>query len=326
MTTRIGILGAAGIAPAAIIRPVRRRSGDVVIAAVASRRLEAAEEYAATHGIERFYGSYAELVADPDIDLVYNALPPSEHAEWSIAALEAGKDVLCEKPIGMNAEQAAAMVEASTRTGRRLIEAFHDRYHPLSARVGEYLTSGAIGEIQHLEARFTAEIPFDPASIRHEPSVGGGALMDLGCYPVHWVRTFTGEEPRVVSASAEKNALGADQSIEAQLEFPSGITATIITGMDGPMESTLTITGSKGTATIDALVFPSSGHSVTEVVDGVDRQYTVAGLTTYDHQLDAVLNALATGEAVPTEGADIVANMALIDAIYEAAGFDRSVA
>ncbi|MFD1715462.1 Gfo/Idh/MocA family protein [Amnibacterium flavum] len=326
MTTRIGILGAAGIAPAAIIRPVRRRSGDAVIAAVASRRAAAAAEYAATHGIESSYGSYAELLADPTIDLVYNALPPSEHAEWTIAALEAGKDVLCEKPSAMNATQSAAMVEAAERTGRRLIEAFHDRYHPLSARIGEYLTDGSIGTIQHIEARFTAEIPFDPASIRHEPTVGGGALMDLGCYPVHWIRAFMGEEPRVVSARAEKNALGADQSIEAQLEFPSGATATIVTSMDGPLEATLSLTGSTGTATIDSLVFPSSGHSVTQTVDGVDRQFTVAGLTTYDHQLDAVLRALETGEKLPTEGADIVANMALIDAIYEAAGFDRSVA
>ncbi|WBM79998.1 Gfo/Idh/MocA family oxidoreductase [Cryobacterium breve] len=128
---RIGILGAAGIAPAAIIRPARRRT-DVVIAAVASRRASAAAAYALEHGIERSYGDYRALLADPDIDLVYVALPPSEHAEWSIAALEAGKDVLCEKPFAMNATEAGRMRRVAAETGQRLIEAFHDRYHPLS--------------------------------------------------------------------------------------------------------------------------------------------------------------------------------------------------
>lgn len=124
---RIGILGTAGIAPAAVIGPARRRT-DVV--AVASRREESARQYAESNGIERFYGDYSALLSDPGVDLVYNALPPSEHATWSIAALQAGKHVLCEKPFAMNAGEAAQMLEAAQSSGHRLIEAFHDRYHP----------------------------------------------------------------------------------------------------------------------------------------------------------------------------------------------------
>ena len=320
----IGILGAAGIAPAAIIRPAARRD-DAVILAVASRSAESAERYALKHGIARAYGDYGALLADPEIDLVYVALPPSEHAEWTIAALEAGKHVLCEKPSAMNAQQAAVMADAASRTGRRLIEAFHDRYHPLSGHIDDVLASGRLGSVRRVHADFSVEIPFDPASIRHAPDLGGGALMDLGCYPVHWVRALAGEEPIVRSAIGTRNPLGTDESIEAELLFPSGILATVTASMAAglPLSSTLVIEGDDGTLSIDNLVFPSNGHSIRELslATGVERISTVAGRTTYDHQLDAVVAAISTGAPTLTEGADILGNARTIEAIYAAAGF-----
>ncbi|MCU1480261.1 MAG: putative dehydrogenase [Subtercola sp.] len=321
---RIGILGAAGIAPAAIIRPARRRP-DTVILAVASRRASAAAEYAETHGIARSYGGYAELLADPDIDLVYNALPPSEHMPWSIAALEAGKHVLCEKPFAMNQQQAERMTGVAAATGLRLIEAFHDRYHPLSAEIGRIRASGALGDLVSVRADFSGSNPYDPRSIRHDPAVGGGSLMDLGCYPVHWVRTLLGEEPAVTSAEATLNPLGADLTMDARLLFPSGVVAQVTSSMaEGVgLNSSLDVEGSLGRLHVDNLVFPSAGHSITLTLDGLDYVSTVAGLTTYDHQLAAVVDALASGDSLPTEGADPVANMHLIDSIYAAAGFDR---
>ncbi|WP_307807086.1 Gfo/Idh/MocA family oxidoreductase [Naasia sp. SYSU D00057] len=326
MTLRVGILGAAGIAPKALIDPVRRRQGDVVVTAVASRRPDSAAAYAEEHGIPRSHGGYAALLADPEVDLVYNALPPSAHAEWSIAALEAGKDVLCEKPFAMDAAQARAMTDAAERTGRRLVEAFHHRYHPLWDHAAAYRDSGRIGEVRHLVARFDASIPFWAESLRHAPELGGGALMDLGCYALHWARTFAGEEPTVEAAQAELNELGADQSIRARLTFPSGLTAVVEASMDGPFRQELLLEGTQGTVAVDGLVFPARGHSVREEVDGVARYSTVAGRETYDHQLDALVRALASGERLPTEGADSVANMAAIDAIYAAAGVVRPVA
>lgn len=322
---RIGILGAAGIAPAAVIRPARRRS-DVVIAAVASRRADAAADYAALHGIETSYGSYAELLADPSIDLVYNALPPSEHARMSIVALEAGKHVLCEKPFALNAGEAKRMRQVAEATGSRLIEAFHDRYHPLSLEIDTIAASGVIGDIVSLVADFSGSNPFDPLSIRHDPAVGGGALMDLGCYPVHWVRALTGEEPRVLSATSTVNPLGADLSVDASLVFPSGITARVTTSMiEGtPLNSSLDIVGTRGTVHVDNMVFPSRGHSITTVIDGLATPLTVRGGDTYDHQLAAIVEGLISGAPLLTEGEDSVHNMALIDAIYAAAGFDRS--
>lgn len=322
---RIGILGAAGIAPAAIIRPARRRD-DVVIAAVASRSADAATEYAALNGIKTAYGSYAELFADPSIDLVYNALPPSGHAPMTIAALEAGKHVLCEKPFALNAGEARRMREVADSTDRRLIEAFHDRYHPLSLEIDAIVASGIIGDVVSLMADFSVSNPFDPLSIRHDPAVGGGALMDLGCYPVHWVRALTGEEPRVISATATVNPLGADLSLDAALVFPSGITAQVTTSMiEGtPLNSSLDIVGTRGTVHVENMVFPSRGHSITTVIDSLATTLTVRGGDTYDHQLAAIVEGLNSEKSLVTEGEDSVNNMMLIDAIYAAAGFDRS--
>jgi predicted dehydrogenase len=318
---RIGVLGAAGIAPQALIRPARRRD-DLAVVAVASRRHAVATAYAAEHQIPTAYGSYDELLADESIDVVYNALPPSEHARWSIAALEAGKHVLCEKPAAMNAGQATEMVAAAKRTGRRLLEAFHDHHHPLTGFVVEMVSSGRLGEIEEISASFTAPIPYDPVSIRHDPAAGGGALMDLGCYPIHWVRTTAGQEPEVLSASATPNALGADETIDAELRFPSGVTAQIHASMAAEkFAALLVVRGRRGTLEVENPVLPHLGHSIRTIIDGVAATRTVAGVETYDYQLDALVRAIVRGEDVDTEGAEIVANMKVIDAIYSAAGW-----
>jgi len=318
---RIGILGAAGIAPAAVIRPAARRS-DVEVVAVASRREDSARQFAERHGIRRFYADYSRMLGDSEVDLVYNALPPSEHAKWSIAALEAGKHVLCEKPFAMNAEEAARMTEAAQLSGCRLSEAFHDRYHPLSAELDGVKASGVLGEITELRADFSASIPFNPASLRHDPRLGGGSLMDLGRYPVHWVRAFMGEEPSVVGATATLNPLGADLSVNADLQFPSGATAVVTSAMvEQPhLNSSLEVTGTEGHLHVNNMVFPSRGHSITLTTEGLDRTWTVGGRETYDHQLEAVVAALQTGRQLPTEGSDCLSNMAVIDEIYRAAG------
>lgn len=317
----IGLLGASHIAPVSVIAPATRRA-DVDVIAVASRSLESATDYARAHHIDRVYGSYESLLADPDVDLVYNALPPSEHAPWSIAALNAGKNVLCEKPFALNSAQARSMREAASINNRRIIEAFHDYYHPLSAELRSLFASKKLGEIEHLDAEFLAAIPYDPISLRHDRALGGGALMDLGCYPLHWVRTLMGEEPRIVRAEAEFGPLGADTTICAHLEFSRGTTATVQARMDLPegQRNSLTVRGTRGSVRVNNIVFPTFGHRIHEAIDGVTWDRTVAGLSTYDHQMEAIVDGLATGTPLPTEGEDSVANMVAIDAIYRAAG------
>lgn len=318
----IGILGAARIAFRAVIAPALRR-GDVAVTAVASSRSGAAAEFSSKYGLRSSYDSYEELLADPRIDIVYNALPPAAHAKLSIAALRAGKHVLCEKPFAFDASEALAMVAEAERHDRVLFEAFHDRYHPLRKHVLERVRS--LGEILSARAVFQADIPFDPSSIRHDPALGGGAMMDLGCYPVHWLRTLFGSEPKVVAAEAETNPMGADMRMRASLEFRDGIAAEMIADMSGgPMHAHLHIETRGGTIDILNPVLPHLGHSVSECVGGIERTYTIAGGATFDYQLDAMLNAvLQKGEAL-TGGQDAVANMATIDGIYLAAGFGRN--
>ena len=320
---RIGILGAAGIAPQAIIEPARRRD-DVIVHAVASRRPGAAAEYAKKHRIAVAYDGYEALLADPAIHVVYNALPPSEHARWSIAALQAGKHVLCEKPFAMNAAEAATMVAAAEGAKRFLIEAFHDQHHPVFGHLMSLKAGGTLGKIKTVKAEFAVTIPFDPKSIRHDPAAGGGALMDLGCYPVHWVRAFLGEEPDfVVAASGTRTPLGVDESITATLRFPSGILADVSCGMakGTPFKALLSVQCEHGSVEIENPVLPHRGHSIRERLNGGFFHHTVAGGTSYDFQLQALLDVLS-GRAPPLSGgADSIGNMTVIDAIYEKAGF-----
>lgn len=202
---RIGVLGAAKIAPKAIIDPAAKR-GDCTVSAVACRDGARGAEFAQACGVASVETDYEALVLREDVDLVYNALPPNRHADLTIAALKAGKAVLCEKPFAMNAAEARAMVAAGRETGRALVEAFHYRFHPAFRHALALLRDGAIGAVQRIDASFSIAIPYKEGELRHTLALGGGSLMDLGCYPLHWARTIAGGEPRIASASAETGA------------------------------------------------------------------------------------------------------------------------
>src|SRR5213080_4382910 len=189
---RVGILGAARIAPMALVKPARRVP-EATVLAVAARDPERARRFAARHGIPRVHQSYDALLADPEIDAVYNPLPNALHAPWTIRALAAGKHVLCEKPFAANAAEAEEMARAAERAGRVLVEAFHWRYHPLFARVRAILDAGEIGQVRHLEAHFCIPLPL-PNDIRWRKDLAGGALMDTGCYTVSVLRHLAGAE------------------------------------------------------------------------------------------------------------------------------------
>ncbi len=321
---RMGILGASKIAPQALIEPARRRA-DCQVICVAARDEGRASAYAAQHAIPESTGSYEALIARPDIDLIYNALPPHRHADLTIAALEAGKAVLCEKPFAMNATEAKAMTEAAERTGRPLIEAFHYRYHPMFAEVLAQLRSGAIGKLCAIRSEFSVAIKYRPGELRHDLALGGGALMDLGCYALHWTRTVAGSEPRVVKASAKLSEHGVDLVTTAQLEFEGGVTAQVRTSMapGQRFKALLAIQGTEGILVARNPLHPHRGHSIT-IRKGLSiKRYTVPGETTYDHQLAHMIDVLKTNAPPLTGGADGVANMALIDAVYAAAGVPR---
>lgn len=321
---RMGILGAAKIAPQALIEPARRRD-DCQVVCVAARDGDRASTYARQHAIPESLGSYEALIAHPGIDLIYNALPPHRHADLTIAALEAGKAVLCEKPFALNAAEARAMTDAAARTGRPLLEAFHYRFHPMFEDILAQVRNGAIGKLCAIKSEFSVAIKYRPGELRHDPSLGGGALMDLGCYALHWARTVAGSEPRVTQATSKLSEHGVDLVTTARLEFGGGVTAVVRTSMapGQRFKALLAIQGTEGILVARNPLHPHRGHSVT-IRKGLSiRSCTVPGETTYDHQLAHVIDVLKTNAPPLTGGADAVANMALIDAVYAAAGVAR---
>jgi predicted dehydrogenase len=317
---RFGILGAAKIAPKALIQPAQE-GPEATVDVVAARDPERASRFASEHGISRVARDYAAVIADPDVDVVYNPLPMHLHAEWTIEALRAGKDVLCEKPFAANAVEAERMVRVASETGRLLVEAFHYRYHPLFARVLEIVRSGQLGTLQHMEGGFKVAIK-DRTDLRHRYDTAGGATMDLGCYPLHWMRMVAGAEPRVLTARADQGARYVDVTMRADLAFPGGLTGHMVTSMADheTFNTYLRVEGENGTLLVTNPLAPHNGHDLELVVDGKKTNEKVDGFTTYRHQLLAFVDAVRTGKKLPTMGDDSINNMKLIDSVYRAAG------
>jgi predicted dehydrogenase len=314
---RIGILGAARIAPLALIKPAKGNS-EVVVAAVAARDASRAQAFAAEHGIARVHDSYEALIADPDLDAVYNPLPNALHGKWTRAALSAGKHVLCEKPFTANAAEAREITDLAAESDRVVMEAFHYRYHPFALRVEEIIASGELGKLERVEAVWCLWLP-KFSDIRYDYSLGGGAVMDVGCYAVDMVRTFGGSTPEVVSAQAKLRGPQVDRAMTAELRFAGGHTGRIrcsIWSTDRPC-FTARVFGDRGELRLNPLI-PFQRFSVRSA-DG-KRVERFPPRATYDYQLEAFAAAVLRGEPVKTTPKDAVENMTVIDAIYRAAG------
>jgi predicted dehydrogenase len=318
MSLRIGILGAARVATYAMIDAAHEVEG-VIVAGVAARDLERARTYAQTHRIDEVFGSYEALIASPEIDAVYVALPPNAHAQWSIAVLEAGKPVLCEKPFALSVGDVEAMLEAETRTGKLLMEAQHSHYHPLSARMREVAASGVLGRLARIEARFDAPVGKEPGEIRYDPALGGGALWDLGVYPAYWIRSVLGEEPEVLSAIQTLAPLGADTVTKARLASANCPEIYLSCNMDAPPESMLRIEGSAGSLDVHNPLAPQMGHGFRLTINGVPGEEQFPKKSTYAFQLEAFRDAALNGTSVPTRGEDSLATIRLLSDIRDAA-------
>lgn len=321
MAIGIGILGAARITQKAIVEPAKviPQAGLVLIAA---RDRARADAYAAQHEIGAAAASYDDVIAADAVDLIYNPLPINLHADWSMKALHAGKHVLCEKPFAMNAVEAEAMVAAAEQSGRRLIEAFHYRYHPAFLTCLDWLAAEEIGELRDIRATFNVSIKDNGSEIRHRIDTGGGAMMDLGCYPLHWALSLTGEAPSEVSASASLTPVGVDESMTADLAFGSGVTAQLQASMKvgEPFQAAMTLTGSKGEISFLNPLAPHHPLVPGRLTSSTGREASISPISTYTWQLAAVLRALETGEPLPTEGEAILRQQRALDAVYEAAG------
>lgn len=317
---RIGILGAARIAPMALIKPAKQNSA-VVVAAVAARDEARAATFAADHGIARVHRSYRDLVADPEIDAVYNPLPNGLHGRWTRAALDAGKHVLCEKPFTANAAEAREIASLAIQSDRVVMEAFHYRYHPLALRVEQIIASGELGTLRHVGAAMCFPLP-KFGDIRYDYSLAGGATMDAGCYAVHMVRTFGGSTPEVVSAHAKLRDSRVDRAMTAELKFAGGHTGRIRTSMWSRdlLRMSATVTGTDGELRVLNPVVPQLFHRLTVRSADGRRVERFGRRPSYAYQLDAFMAAVTHGEPVKTTPQDAVENMTVIDAIYRAAG------
>jgi predicted dehydrogenase len=321
---RIGILGAARIAPMALVRPARHVEG-VQVAAVAARDPRRAQEFARKQGIARALDSYEALVNDPEIDAIYNPLPNSLHAKWTMAALAAGKHVLCEKPFTANAEEATTVAAAADKAGRVVMEAFHYRYHPLAQRVRDIIDSGDLGTLQRVETWMCFPLPMF-SDIRYRHDLAGGSLMDAGCYAVHMARTFGREEPRVVSAVPKLHTPDIDRAMSAELQYPSGHLGRVHSSMWSAMvlRMAVHITGDKGELHLTNPILPQAFHRLRVVIKGKRRKEALEKALikkpTYQYQLEAFLASVRKGVAPLTPPSDSIANMRVIDAIYVAAG------
>ncbi|MDK1476037.1 Gfo/Idh/MocA family oxidoreductase [Streptomyces sp. 549] len=320
---RIGVLGASRIAASALVAPARLIGHRLV--AVAARDRSRAEAFAARHGVERALGSYAELIADPEVEVVYNPLANGLHGPWNLAAVRAGKHVLTEKPFASNAEEAAEVRDAAEKAGVTVLEGFHYHFHPVNQRLHAVLASGELGELR--EVRVALRIPApDDNDPRWSLELAGGALMDLGCYGLHVARRLApwgGGAPRVVAARAGERAgrPGVDEWLDADLVYPGGATASARCHMAADaVEWELHVTGSRGEATVHNFIQPDLDDRLEVTTEAGTRVEETGRRPTYAHQLDALAAHLREGVPLPLDTDDAVDTMALIDDCYRAAG------
>jgi predicted dehydrogenase len=293
--------------------------------AIAARDRERAAAYAAEHGVERVLASYADVVTAPDVEAVYDPLPNALHGTWNLAAINAGKHVLSEKPFAANAEEAAEVAAAAHGRGVLVVEGFHYLYHPVTRRLHELLASGDLGELVHVET--TMEIPDPgPADPRWSLALAGGATMDLGCYSLHAQRVLApwgGGEPELVAARAGERPgePGVDEWLEARLRFPSGATGVARCHMAGDhRQMTYRVVGSRGEALVTNFVEPHlDDRLIIRMPTGESVEHH-GTRSSYTYQLEAFVRAVRGGAPLPIDVDDAVANLRLIDACYVAAG------
>lgn len=324
---RIGLLGAARIAPPAIIEPARATGHRLV--AVAARDPERAARFADQHGIERVVADYDTLIADPEVDVIYNALHNGAHAAPNIRALRAGKHVLSEKPSAVDASEAREVAEVAASVDALFMEGFHYLHHPAVQRAIELAASGAIGELTAVESTLTTPAP--PAGdLRWDFGLAGGCMMDLGCYTAHVQLQLSerlfGAPPTVEAATATARPDGVDAdvidaSMRVELRFPNGASGVAHSDMwaEGYV-APLVIRGTRGEVRVPDYVKPGQDDRVIVVdADGERTEYH-GTLSSYTHQLMVFADAVRLGTPLPIDAVDAVAIADVIDAAYLAAG------
>ncbi len=314
-TLRWGILGCARISRRGLI-PGIQESSHGQLTALASRDLNTARAWASEFGVPKAYGSYREVLEDGEIDAVYIPLPNELHKPWVVAAADAGKHVLCEKPLALDAAEAEAMIAHCRERGVVLMEAFMWRHQPRTAALRKRIAEGEIGELRLIRSSFSFSI--DLGDWRLDASRGGGALWDIGTYGVSTARLFAGAEPESISALAHFGPTDVDLSLTAQLGFPGGVVGLIDCSFEQPFRCSYELVGTKGAIEVpDAYLPPERPTAFLIAPDGSRRSLDFDGRHQYAAMVDAFTQGVAEGGRLPDPAEDGLAQMRVLDAILD---------
>jgi predicted dehydrogenase len=318
---KIGILGAARIADDGVVDPSKVLGHRLV--AVAARDRSRAEAFASQRGVERVHQTYAEVIDDPEVEVVYNALVNSLHAKWNQYALNAGKHVLSEKPFASNATEAWVVRDVARAASGQIVEGFHYLHHPVNRRLRELVISGELGHIQQVDIELTIPAPPD-SDPRWSLELAGGATMDLGCYVLNAARQlgrWLGGAPSVVSAEATLKKPDIDSAMRVELAYSNGVQGKLHWDMNAEgRQMVWTVVGTAGTAIVPAFAVPHLDNRIVITQDGSTEEQTLGDQTSYTYQLAALTDTLQTGAEFLIDVDDSVANAELIDEVYGSAG------
>ena len=319
MKLRWGILSTANIGIQKVI-PAIQKAHNCEVVAISSRNIQLAKNAASNLGIEKAYGSYEEMLADPDIDAIYNPLPNHLHVAYSIKALEAGKHVLCEKPIGLNTEEAIFLQNESKKyPNLKLMEAFMYRFHPQWKAVKQWVDEGKIGEVKTIQS-FFSYYNDDPKNIRNQDDIGGGALMDIGCYCIQFPRFIFGKEPqRIIGLVDRDPVMKTDRITSGMLDFGHGISSSFTCSTQLQPFQRAQIIGTLGRIEVEIPVnAPADKETKVTVFLGDKPNVHLFGpADQYTVQAEEFAMSVLDGSQIPTPFSDAIANMKIIDAIFE---------
>ena len=300
-----------------LIPPLRASKRNRLLA-VASRSQESADVYAKEWKIERAHGTYEALLADPDIDVIYNPLPNHMHVEWTIKAVEAGKHVLCEKPIALSVNDVEAIAAVAQKHGRVVAEAFMYRHHPQTLKVGELVKNGSIGTLKLMRGSFSFVLD-DEVNIRLDPAMGGGSIWDIGCYPISYMRTVVGAEPKSVFGQQVTGPTGIDDTFVGQLHFENDVYGQFDSSFSIPFHAYMEIVGSEATLIIPKPFKPGVSEKIFISRDGKTETVKIKGEELYLGEVEDMADAIALGKSSRISLEDSRANVAAILALLESA-------
>jgi D-xylose 1-dehydrogenase (NADP+, D-xylono-1,5-lactone-forming) len=320
---RWGLLSTANI-NRALITPIRKSKRSQLVA-VASRSQETAEAYARKWDIPRPLGSYEALLEDPQIDVIYNSLPNGLHAEWTIKALQAGKHVLCEKPLAISLDEVDAITKAASETGNVVAEAFMYRHHPQTLKVKELVDNGAVGQLRLVRGTFTYNMT-NLENVRLDAALGGGSIWDVGCYPINYARFIIGTEPVEVHGWQNNSPAGIDMLFVGQMRFAGGIYAQFDSSFSTHFRTLIEAIGSEGTISIPVPYKPGKKEQIYLVHgDKIETIKINSQEELYQGEVEDIEEAILTGKTPRVSLVDSRCNIATILALLKSAKEDRSI-